>query len=87
MIKEMNLRELRARIDELIAGGLDPEGTPTVRFHDVDSDECYVGGILHLDAEQGCADEEGLIICVSNDPEDFEKTDPDIPVRTLRLVK
>jgi len=86
MIKEMNVRELRARLDELVAEGLDPEASVTVRFHDVDSD-CYVGGVLHLDAETGCADDEGLIICASNDPEDFEKTDPDIPVRTLRLVQ
>jgi len=85
MMREMNVRELRARLDELVAEGLDPEASVTVRFHDVDSD-CYVGGVLHLDAETGCADDEGLVICSSNDPEDFEKTDPDVPVRSLRLV-
>ena len=84
MIRRMNVRELRAMLGEMIAEGLDQEAAVTICFRDVDSDECYIGGLLHIDTElgpvdteAGCCEDEGLIIVASNDPEDFEKTEPD----------
>jgi hypothetical protein len=90
MIKVMNVRELVARLEKLIAEGLDLDVPVTVRFRDVDAD-CFVGGALSLDVETGCGEDPGLVIDASNDPEDFEETDPatvvpSVVVRSLRLV-